>query len=334
MFNQIQFYDNVIPVETLKACNDFIEKGVFKFGWRSHVDIPFGHWNLEIAKGARDSRIDVTKELPKEFKQLWDHINQTQFGGKAYPTRCYANKYTFGTEGFIHSDTDMDDSVTALIYLTPDWKSDWYGETTFYTKDKQEIIQAITPKYGRLAVFPGCVFHAGRAVSKLCPKEKTSLIFKAILPEEDAKEIKDKVEDKLFKFIEESGAFDNPHKYGSLGHHLMRCFYLLREYNAGDVLSLAGGLHSIYGTNAYKKKTLPWNSTLVSDLFGPEVDKLARLFSKINRPWALENPDGTLDANDLFMLRCIECVNLYDQQELDSRFPNLKEFAVQFGGLG
>ena len=39
----------------------------------------------------------------------------------------------------------------------------------------------------------------------------------------------------------------------------------------------------------------------------------------------LENPDGSLSENDLFILRLIEFANLYDQDALQNK-PNLIEF--------
>jgi hypothetical protein len=66
-------------------------------------------------------------------------------------------------------------------------------------------------------------------------------------------------------------------------------------------------------------------------MFGAEVDRIARLFSTVDRPSSLESPDGSLNETDLFLLRCIECANLYDQDELDPAvYPNLCEFASKF----
>ena len=56
-----------------------------------------------------------------------------------------------------------------------------------------------------------------------------------------------------------------------------------------------------------------------------------RLFSKIDRPNCLENPVyGAFSDVDLFLLRCIECANLYDQDELtEEQYPALFKFAKQ-----
>jgi hypothetical protein len=96
-------------------------------------------------------------------------------------------------------------------------------------------------------------------------------------------------------------------------------------------LALAGGLHSVYGTSTFKYNLLADDNRMVASRFGPEVDRIVRLFSAQNRPSSLEIPDGSLDDLDLFLLRCIECANLHDQNELNPKvYPNLHMFAMQF----
>ena len=58
----------------------------------------------------------------------------------------------------IHQDCEPhEDEWTYLIYLTPNWTKNDYGETAFYetiTNDN-EIITEVRPKYGRAVVFQG-----------------------------------------------------------------------------------------------------------------------------------------------------------------------------------
>lgn len=60
----------------------------------------------------------------------------------------------------IHQDCEPhEDEWTYLIYLTPNWTKNDYGETAFYetmTHDN-EIITEVRPKYGRAVVFQGKV---------------------------------------------------------------------------------------------------------------------------------------------------------------------------------
>ena len=59
----------------------------------------------------------------------------------------------------IHKDVgyDGEEEYTCLVYLNPNWKKEYYGETTFFEKnsDDTEIVAQVLPKYGRLVIFDG-----------------------------------------------------------------------------------------------------------------------------------------------------------------------------------
>lgn len=317
--------DNVLPMDALRACDQWLEKANWSYGWHSNRDMPYGHWNVDITKTGVANPTDVSGRLPKEFKAVWDAVNKEFFGSQALLIRAYSNRHTFGTEGYIHTDTKRMEDHTCVIYMNKDWEADWGGETSFYTDDKSEILKSVLPKFGRTAVFPGTMPHRAGPVSRVCPKVRTTLMFKAAI---DPKAVYT-AEVLLDGFLKDLGADKRPHKDGSLKDHLIRTFHLLKSVGAGDVLALAGGLHSVYGTNAYRHACLQLSDTKVKDTFGEEVDRIVRLFNAANRPAVLENPDGSLNETDLFLLRCIECANLYDQNQLSPQiYPNLYEFIM------
>lgn len=327
----IQSKDNLISSELLQKAVIWLDNARWSFGWPSNKNIPFGHWNVDIAKTPKENTTDIKDKLPQEFKNIWAKINQEIFNNQAVLIRCYANRHTFGTEGYIHTDTTREQDHTIVIYLNEEWQANWGGETTFYNQDSTEIIDSILPRYGRIAVFPGTINHCARPVSRICPKARTTLMFKASI---DPKSIYP-AEIMLNEFLIKIGADKKTHKVGTLKDHLLRVFQILKAVGANDILALAGGLHSVYSTNVYKNQTLSWDDTSVKDTFGSEVDRIVRLFAKADRPECLENPDGSLEDLDLFLLRCIECVNLYDQNELDpTKYPNLYEFTKQFRNKG
>ena len=211
------------------------------------------------------------------------------------------------------------------IYMDENWNYEWGGETTFYKNG--EIIKSVVPKYGRYVAFPGTVEHCAKPLSRVCPTVRTTLMFKASI---DPKAVYP-AEQLLADFLIEHGANKLPHKTGSLKDHLIRVYHILKTTGANDILALAGGLHSVFGTSTFRKTLLSQDSTVVNDTFGPEIDRIVRLFSSIDRPKCLENPDGSLNDVDLFLLRAIECANLYDQSELDAeKYPNLYEFVKIF----
>ena len=59
----------------------------------------------------------------------------------------------------IHTDVGYhgEEEYTCLVYLNPNWKRDYYGETTFFEKnsDNTDIVAQVKPKYGRLVIFDG-----------------------------------------------------------------------------------------------------------------------------------------------------------------------------------
>lgn len=314
--------EDLLTPEELQPCIDWLHKAPWSYGWKSDRDISFGHWNVDIARGAVTNSVDVSSRLPKPFKYVWKKLLAAYPG--AVLLRCYANQHTYGTEGYIHTDTTRAEDQTCVIYLNRDWDANWGGETTLYNHEKTAIAASVLPKIGRILVFPGAIPHRAQPVSRICAKARLTLMYKFSI---NPKELYTS-EVLLKAFLLSIGANQKPHKNGTLMDHLLRVFHLMKSVGIGDILAVAGGLHSVFGTSSYKDACLPWESTLVLDSFGDEVDRIVRLFAAIKRPDDLR--DGSpLPEQDLFLLRCIETANLYDQGEL-ADYPHLMQFAAQF----
>jgi SM-20-related protein len=309
----------------LDTINMYLDGCVWTYGWKSHEDIAFGHWNTDITHTFKTNPTNVVDRLPFELTSVWDNLNQGIFGGKAILTRCYANRHTFGTEGYIHTDTERDEDHTVVVYMNKEWNPNWGGETVLYTPDRKEIVKSYIPKYGRVVVFPGTIPHRANPVSRICPEVRTTLMFKVSI---DPKPMDDD-EKKLLDFLTKIGADKMPHKKGSLLDHLYRCYHLAKNMGLDLTIALSAGLHSVYGTNAFEHKLLDFSSKDVEDTFGYDVDELVRLFHSIDRPKVLEEGAEFLGKH-LFALRCIEVANLYDQGELLPKdYPNLLQFVSE-----
>lgn len=135
------------------------------------------------------------------------------------------------------------------------------------------------------------------------------------------------------------GAFKKQHnrKMGlTLGEHLTNTYDDLRRMGADEEVALAGGLHSVYGTNSFRERTIPIDQRAVlQQLFGVRAERLAWLFCTINRPqcfegepiknWRTGDPvDVTED--ELRDLKLIEVANLGDNGVNLSKFPTLSRF--------
>lgn len=121
-----------------------------------------------------------------------------------------------------------------------------------------------------------------------------------------------------------------------LGVHLLGVYDMLVAAGAEPDVCLAGGLHSVYGTNRFKGcKPSDARRAAVRAAFGDAVERLVFLFSTVNRPRGLDNGVPTDSASgqpaavspaELRALRLVEAANLLDQDhgaELRRDFPQV-----------
>lgn len=217
------------------------------------------------------------------------------------------------------------DEYTAILFMNETWEPDWAGETVFLD-EHGDIARAVLPKRNRAIMFPARMRHAGRGVSRKCMQLRQTLIFKV------RKRRSGKFE-RLSLFLRKRGATNLPHKEGSLHDHLVRTFSILESGGFEEEVCFGAGLHAIYGTNAFGHRlvTLDDRAT-IADEFGEGAERLAYLFSVLDRPETLESPleldrDAAVvrqgDARRVELpiktfgdLRMIECANLLDQKAL------------------
>lgn len=140
----------------------------------------------------------------------------------------------------------------------------------------------------------------------------------------------------LANFLVEQGCFESKHSGESLGNHLINTYRVLHAIGVREPVALAGGLHSIYGTNAFKRMTVSDRATILLR-FGAEVERLVFLFHRLERPKALEAvPDDggevkdrltgdsiLVSRQDVEDLRLIEAANLLEQSGNLSAYPKI-----------
>ena len=147
----------------------------------------------------------------------------------------------------------------------------------------------------------------------------------------------------LLTMLKRVGTFTKLHSQEtgkSLGEHLMNTYDDLKRLGVEEEVALAGGLHSIYGTKAFKHAAIkPENRHVISGLFGEKAERLAWLFGNINRPHCLEHggiknwkTDEPIEISDqdLEDLKVIEVVNLKDNGSTFQKYPNLKRFEEEW----
>ncbi len=179
-------FDDLIPPANLRAAQDYFATKVrWQYGWPQGLRDPFSHWNIDFLHARLDNKENLEDELygNPDFKPIADIWNILR-GGPMYGhplVRCYANAHTYGVEGYLHTDSNDPGNYTAVVYLNPAWKTDWAGELILFD-EKRDSFYAVLPKPGRVAIIPGDVVHAARAVSRMCPAIRVSLAFKSRIP--------------------------------------------------------------------------------------------------------------------------------------------------------
>lgn len=310
----VEIIDDAVPVALLDALEAEVHARGFQYGWYANKDKGFPHWNRSYAATGRDklNRDEISGELCAPVRALWDHLAQTHAQGSQV-IRAYANAYTFGTEGYIHTDSTIASDVTLLFYLNREWQRDWAGETLFFRGS--EVVATVLPKFNRLVAFSSVIPHVARSVSRSCPVARVIFTFK----------VKTETDDRalLRHALEDVGAFKTAHSGRPLAEHLLNTYDLLTQAGCSRDVCLAGGLHSIYGTSAFRHVSTTDRSPII-ERFGAEAERLVHLFSTIDRPRVLEDDlAASIDAPTLHGLRLIEAANLIEQGESLAAFPHI-----------
>ncbi len=327
MSKDVVVVDNFLPRNLFAQLAQFVSSQPMAYGSRSNLRTdPHGHWISSFSKGSRRNLADVSGDLEENedvapLSTAWKHLRDTHLQNELL-IRCYLNGYTYGTDGYFHVDSDRAGEHTTILYMNDYWEPDWAGETVFLD-ETGEIVRSVLPRMNRAVIFPANVQHAGRSVSRKCMVLRQTLIFKSRERRTDNFE-------KLSAFLRESGACNYAHKSGTLHDHLVRTYSVLEAKGFDSDVCFGGGLHSIYGTNAFAHRVLDSSAkAAIVNEFGARAEELAHLFSQLERPKTLESP-AELNADSAVVelrsgekmslprktfddLRKIECANLMDQ---------------------
>lgn len=319
---------SILPPALLEVIKKDIAEGGWTYGWRSHPTIGFGHWNHDIGGTWSSNGLDITHELPEFYQRAWQHLKTNYFPNHTL-VRCYANAHTYGVEGYPHQDSARDYDRTIVIYLNNNWRREWGGETMIYSGN--QILHAELPEYNSGLEFKSNLWHCAKPVTRICPELRMTLMFKFAPANSDTDR------DDLQRFLKDINAKAFSHRNGDLSKHLMFVYDTLKYSEFDRDTCLAGGAHSVLGTNIYKNVCLPFEERgRLEAVIGPKATELVSLFSIIDRPSELEKSAETgntelktsdgrrvkVSGTQLQQLIAIECANLYEQGDLKN-FPKL-----------
>lgn len=181
--SQILVIDRALPPSLLASVYDEVSGLSFTYGWKSaRGSDPHGHWNRKIISAPKRSINDQRDKLAAANMPACaayiDWLTENVVGPNAL-LRYYVNAHTYGVDGYPHRDTKRErGEKTVLLYLSPNWRPDWAGETVLLTADGTDIERAVMPRFGRVFIFPSERMHAARAVSRLCSALRVTLVCK------------------------------------------------------------------------------------------------------------------------------------------------------------
>ncbi|XP_067048677.1 uncharacterized protein [Acropora muricata] len=160
---RILVFDDLFDKEDLDKLRVFI----FKHGTYYYDDSDEGDSDSDNVQWIAGFEINdyIKSRLWNVMQQTLEHISGRD---KWFPYDVSCNLIRSADHTRIHQDCEPhEDEWTYLIYLTPNWTKNDYGETAFYetmTHDN-EIITEVRPKYGRAVVFQGIIPHSARPPS-------------------------------------------------------------------------------------------------------------------------------------------------------------------------
>jgi hypothetical protein len=186
MSNPIIKLDDFLEKPLWDALHAYFKRTPWHYGHFADKAISeFSHWHIDYLNKPGSSTENYEHILygNPQFKliaDVWDVLKAFHLKGHSL-VRCYANAHTYGVEGAPHTDSRLANNFTTIIYVNPSWKTEWAGETTFFN-EAGDTVDAVLPKPNRIITFDGTQVHSARALSRLCPELRMTLMFKTIAP--------------------------------------------------------------------------------------------------------------------------------------------------------
>lgn len=151
-------FDDLIAPEIINNAADTMIKGIY-------VDNPPGADSTDNVPWILGFEIEAVVSSP-----LWHYAQAiVQYASKKegyYPYDISCNSIRSHDSTRIHLDCGPhQDEYTMLIYLNRNWTENDHGETVFFDYDHKEMVFAVKPKFGRVAIFQGTIPHSARPPS-------------------------------------------------------------------------------------------------------------------------------------------------------------------------
>lgn len=147
--------DDIIPAKELDALRYTIINGGYNDNAAGVDSTDNVQWIMAF---------EVEEFVQTSLWQLASQIIRAVSGKEGYyPYDIGCNNIQNMDTTTIHTDcASHENEFTLLIYLNQNWTENHHGETVFFNDEESEVIFAVRPKYGRVAVFHGTIPHSAR----------------------------------------------------------------------------------------------------------------------------------------------------------------------------
>ena len=197
--NCVAVWDDVF---TAKQCQDIYNTD---WGWtfnnRARVNSTLTSWSSDIINFTMgDGQYQSHQEEIKTVYRNWGNLcnkfpiinSAKQSIDKLSPykvdlARAWFNGQTYGLGDEVHRDRPVDEEdgfgITFIFYCNPEWEIGWGGETLIHD-EQGSVMQAISPKPGRLIGFDARLLHKGCAPSRHVTDLRITLAYHAVVSED------------------------------------------------------------------------------------------------------------------------------------------------------
>lgn len=180
-YGPVQVFDDRLPAPLYQALLAAVGRLGWGFGWNTPFNPNSRYWHHEVGYGAKANTACVQHRVRQhpvvEFAQYLDWLLAELVAPDAKILRFYLNAHTYGTDGWPHTDTDRGQELTTVLYLTPQWKPEWCGETVIFNP-QGDIEAAVLPRPNRLLSFPSDRLHSPRPLAKVFEGLRVVLVVK------------------------------------------------------------------------------------------------------------------------------------------------------------
>ncbi len=186
-FGDVRVIDGNMPEALHRELSGFFQEPIWFYGWKSNAkkaQAPNSHWNVFFAgtlsnENAASCEAELMgNEFFKPIQELWQLLKAGPLAGHE-PVRVYANAHTYGTDGYVHTDSEDRNYYSTICYMHSEWQPDWSWRTGVLQSGpiRHHTRGVNFPRPGRIVTFHGAVPHCARPLSRDCSALRISLVL-------------------------------------------------------------------------------------------------------------------------------------------------------------